>query len=338
MGKTEVLLITVLAVAAFTLYSLQPTSSVENHSFDLWKLKFGKKYNEKEESYRLGVWLKNFAYVETHNKRFEAGLETYNLEMNEFADMESAEFGAKYLISFPARSDTSKCTGAQAPTDNLPDSADWTLTNTTFAVTPVKNQGQCGSCWAFSTTGSLEGVYNITKKTQVSFSEQQLVDCSTSYGNQGCNGGLMNLSFFYVKDHGITLESKYPYKGTGGTCKYNDSTDKYWTISDCTEVTVDKELPLRAAIAKNPVSVAIQANHLSFQLYKGGVYSGNCGTSLDHGVLAVGYGENDKKQHFFKVKNSWGSTWGDKGYIYIERNGDGKGKCGIQMAASYPIA
>jgi cathepsin L len=332
MGKTEVLLITVLAVAAFTLYSLQPTSSVENHSFDLWKLKFGKKYNEKEESYRLGVWLKNFAYVESHNKRFEAGLETYNLEMNEFADMESAEFGAKYLISFPTDSVTSKCTGAQAPTANLPDSADWTDT----AVTPIKNQGQCGSCWAFSTTGSLEGVYNITQKTQISFSEQQLVDCSHSYGNNGCNGGLMNLSFFYVKDNGITLESKYPYKGTGGTCHYSAS-DSVWTISDCTEVTVDKELALIAAIAKNPVSVAIQANHLSFQLYKSGVYSGNCGTNLDHGVLAVGYGTANGKNHY-KVKNSWGSSWGDKGFIFIERNGDGKGKCGIQMAASYPIA
>lgn len=147
----------------------------------------------------------------------------------------------------------------------------------------------------------------------------------------------MNLSFFYIKDNGIALEAKYPYKGVASTCKYNASTDKAWTVSDCTEVTVDKEQSLLGAIAKNPVSVAIQANHLSFQLYKNGVYSGNCGTNLDHGVLAVGYGTLSGKKHY-KVKNSWGNTWGDKGFIFIERTGDGKGKCGIQMAASYPIA
>jgi C1A family cysteine protease len=147
----------------------------------------------------------------------------------------------------------------------------------------------------------------------------------------------MNLSFFYIKDNGITTEEKYSYKGVGSTCKYT-AADKAWTVSDCTEVTADKEESLRAAIALTPVSVAIQANHLSFQLYKSGVYSGNCGTNLDHGVLAVGYGTLSGKNHF-KVKNSWGNTWGEHGFIFIERvAGDGKGKCGIQMAASYPIA
>jgi cathepsin L len=281
----------------------------------------------------LGVWLNNLAFVESHNKRHAAGEESYNVEMNEFADMDTAEFKAKYLISFPARSATTKCTGAQANTANIPDEVDWSAKG---AVTPVKNQGQCGSCWAFSTTGSLEGAHFLSQQKLTSFSEQQLVDCSTSYGNQGCNGGLMNLSFFYIKDNGITTEEKYPYKGVGSTCKYN-AADKAWTVSDCTEVTEDKEESLLAAIAKNPVSVAIQANHLSFQLYKSGVYTGNCGTNLDHGVLAVGYGTLSGKK-FYKVKNSWGSSWGSSGYIQIERTGDGKGKCGIQMAASFPIA
>jgi len=299
-----VLLLTILAVAAVTLYSVNNTN-LENDAFDAWKLKYNKRYSVKEEAYRLGVWLNNLAFVEAHNKRHAAGLETYEVEMNEIADMDTEEFKAKYLISFPERSATTKCTGAQAPTANLPDEIDW---STKGAVTPIKNQGQCGSCWAFSTTGSVEGAYFLSKGSLQSFSEQQLVDCSTSYGNQGCNGGLMNLSFFYIKDNGITLESKYPYKGVGSTCKYNVA-DKAWTISDCTEVTEDNEQSLLGAIAKNPVSVAIQANHLSFQLYKKGVYTGNCGTNLDHGVLAVGYGTLSGRK-YFRVKNSWGRTWG----------------------------
>jgi len=136
----------------------------------------------------------------------------------------------------------------------------------------------------------LEGAYFNAKGSLASFSEQQLVDCSGSYGNQGCNGGLMNLSFFYVKDHGITTEQKYAYHGTKSTCKYNEENDKVWQISDCVEVKEDSEEALRKAIAKNPVSVAIQANQIGFQLYKKGVFSGRCGIKLDHGVLAVGYG------------------------------------------------
>eukprot|EP00919_Chromeraceae_sp_WS-2016_P064689 GHVR01153244.1.p1 GENE.GHVR01153244.1~~GHVR01153244.1.p1 ORF type:complete len:147 (+),score=10.64 GHVR01153244.1:869-1309(+) len=146
----------------------------------------------------------------------------------------------------------------------------------------------------------------------------------------------MDFAFFYVIDHGITLESKYPYHGANRKCTY-DIADKAWQISDCTDVTIDKEESLKAAIAQQPVSVAIEANHISFQLYRKGVYSGNCGTRLDHGVLAVGYGSMDGK-NYWKVKNSWGSSWGQEGYIYIARTGDGKGKCGIQIDPSFPIA
>lgn len=257
--------------------------------------------------------------------------------MNEFADLSSDEFGAKYLMKpnfhkeFKA---TKECKGDQAPTNGLPDSIDWSAKG---GVTPIKNQGQCGSCWAFSTTGSLEGAGFNSAGKLYSFSEQQLVDCSSSYGNHGCNGGLMDMAFWYVIDNGITLESTYPYKGVGGKCSYNEEKDKAWQIKDCTDVTADKEEALMAGIAQQPVSVAIQANGLGFQLYKSGVFSGRCGTNLDHGVLAVGYGEMSGKK-YYKVKNSWGAGWGSSGYIYMERTGDGKGKCGIQMVASFPIA
>ena len=152
----------------------------------------------------------------------------------------------------------------------------------------------------------------------------------------GCNGGLMDNAFWYVKDNGISLESKYPYKGVGGTCHYNAETDKALQIKDCADVKVNSEKSLMASIAQQPVSVAIQANHLSFQLYKKGVYSGNCGTNLDHGVLAVGYGTESGKD-YYRVKNSWGPSWGQNEYILIQRTGDGKGKCGIQMVASFAV-
>lgn len=200
----------------------------------------------------------------------------------------------------------------------------------------MKNQGQCGSCWAFSTVGSLEGAHFISGEQLVEFSEQQLVDCSHPYGNNGCLGGLMNQSFWYVHDHGITTETKYPYRGWKlPSCKYTDA-DKEWSISDCTEVTVNSQMALRAAVAKTPVSVAIQANQMGFQLYKSGVFSGACGTKLDHGVLVVGYGKDGKD--FWKVKNSWGAQWGENGFIRLVDNGDGPGQCGIQMAAAFPLA
>jgi C1A family cysteine protease len=321
--------------AAFTLHSLSTDKSAPNREFEAWKTKYGKEYTALEETYRLTVWLENLAFVESHNARYRAGLEDYEVEMNMFADMNIEEFGAKYLIRYPENQVTSKCTGPQAPADKIPDEANWTAKG---AVTGVKNQGQCGSCWAFSSTGSLEGEHFRTTGELISFSEQQLVDCSKSYGNQGCNGGLMNLSFFYVKDHGITLESKYSYHGTGGTCKYNEETDKAWTINDCTEVTGGSEKALLAAVAQQPVSVAIQANQAGFQLYKKGVFSGTCGHKLDHGVLAVGFGlDKDSGKKYWDIKNSWGAGWGKNGHILLVRNGDGNGQCGIQLAASFPI-
>jgi len=302
-------------------------------AFKTWMARHGKTYTtETEFAYRLNVYKKNAVYVAEHNARHAAGLETFDLEMNLFADMEINEFADKYTMrNFQA---TTKCTGGQAPTNSLPDAVDW---STKGAVTPIKNQGQCGSCWAFSTTGSLEGVNFLKNKNLLSFSEQQLVDCSTKYGNHGCNGGLMDDAFYYVIDNGITLESKYTYRGIDGSCHYNESSDKAFQITNCVDITVNKELALRASIAQQPVSVAIDAAHASFQLYKSGVYSGLCGTNLDHGVLAVGYGAESGKS-FFKVKNSWGASWGSNGFIYIANKGDGKGQCGIQMAASFPIA
>jgi cathepsin L len=205
---------------------------------------------------------------------------------------------------------------------------------------PVKNQGQCGSCWSFSTTGSTEGAHAIKTGNLVSLSEQNLMDCSTSYGNNGCNGGLMDDAFQYIiANNGIDTESCYPYQAQDGTCQYSTSCIGA-TLTSYQDIAQGSESDLQAAVANNgPVSVAIDAGLSSFQFYSGGVYSdsgcGNQPNDLDHGVLAVGYGTLGG-QDMWIVKNSWGSSWGVNGYIMMARNDNNM--CGIATMASYPIA
>jgi len=217
----------------------------------------------------------------------------------------------------------------------IPKDVDWRRNG---SVTRVRNQGQCGSCWAFSAVGALEGQHFRKTKNLTELSEQNLVDCSWSYGNEGCGGGDMDSAFNYVfKTKGIDTEASYPYEARDGRCRFN-KTNIGANDTGYTDIPEGDESALVAALATiGPISVAIDANHPSFQNYKRGIYyEPECSsTDLDHGVLAVGYGVDPDGSKYYIVKNSWGLGFGDNGYILMARDRDNN--CGIATAASYPL-
>jgi len=302
-----------------------------------YKQKYNKMYEAEEDLHRMKIWQYHVGYIAKHNSEADMGHHTYRLGMNEFGDMSNAEFVSimnGYIMEMKNKSQD-----IFVPNSNirdLPDEVDWRKQG---YVTPVKNQGQCGSCWAFSSTGSLEG--QTFKKTGklTSLSESNLVDCSAKQGNKGCKGGLMDQAFTYIKvNNGLDTEAAYPYVPKTRTCAFK-SADVGATDTGFTDITSGSESDLQAAVASiGPISVAMDASHSSFQLYRSGVYNEpKCSSKrLDHGVLAVGYGEEGLifKKHYWIVKNSWGTSWGMDGYFLLERN---KGNmCGIATQASYP--
>jgi C1A family cysteine protease len=276
-------------------------------------------------------------YVRTGSNRLEKSIYAEQDVIVSYNEMLSGE-------SLRAEScGTGVCNDKKLRGASLPESVDWTEKG---AVTPVKDQGQCGSCWSFSTTGGLEGAYYIKYGALQSFSEQQLVDCDNFHNgghDHGCNGGLMDNAFTWVgKNGGLCTESAYPYVSgttkTAGTCQTTCKPVSDSKVSKYVDVAVG-DSTMMAALAQQPVSIAIEADQKDFQLYKSGVFTGTCGSNLDHGVLAVGYGTLDGTD-YYKVKNSWGTSWGLGGYILLGRGSsynDGKGQCGMLMQGSYPV-
>jgi cathepsin L len=334
--KPVLLLASLLAMVVVTL--AHPDVS---DSWNMFKEKFGKQYeSEEEESYRQTVWEENKETILSHNSEDHS----YSLGENEFSDMTSDEFVTFFNgLSTDGGVKGGKMFRSDVAVADLPSSVNWTAAGYT---TPVKNQLQCGSCWAFSSTGSLEGQWFKKYKKLVSLSEQNLVDCSAKQGNHGCGGGLMDFAFKYVKlNGGIDTEASYPYTAkTGKVCKYN-VTNKGANLTSWVDIPTGSEQDLQKAVATiGPVSVGIDAHLPTFQHYKRGVYHDkHCSSHrLDHGVLVVGYGveqpeenEEHKAKDYWIVKNSWGPSWGDHGYLKMARNK--KNACGIATAAVYPV-
>ncbi|PIA30343.1 hypothetical protein AQUCO_05600048v1 [Aquilegia coerulea] len=292
--------------------------------------------NEKHR--RFNVFKENVNYIHHFNKKDAP----YKLKLNKFGDMTSHEFKSVYAGSKVKHhrmfQGNRRGTGGfmHEKVENLPPSIDWRKKG---AVTPVKDQGQCGSCWAFSTVVAVEGINQIKTKNLVSLSEQELIDCDTKE-NQGCNGGLMELAFEFIQQNGgLTTERVYPYKADDGTCDTNlMGNSNLVTIDGHENVPANDENALMKAVANQPVSVAIDAGGSDFQFYSEGVFSGDCGTELDHGVAVVGYGTTIDGTKYWTVKNSWGAEWGEQGYIRMQRGVSApEGLCGIAMEASYPI-
>jgi len=313
--------------------------------FHEWSRDFSRNYATIEESaHRYTIWLTNLERIANTNSQELS----YKLRLNQFADLTDDEFRVKVHghkgsclqsnKNIPRISTKIRPKSDKPLPVNVPASVDWVSKG---VVTPIKNQGDCGSCWAFSTTGSIECEWAISTGTLNSLSEQQLVDCSYSEGNLGCDGGDMDSAFKYViKEGGLCSESEYAYTGTDGVCKATSCGTKYNAITSYKDVTADDETDLETAAAAGCVSIAIEADQYAFQYYSSGILTGTCGTNLDHGVLVVGYG-SDGTQDYWLVKNSWGTTWGEEGYVQIcrscDKNGD-KGECGINMEPSYPVA
>jgi len=306
-----------------------------------FKMKHNKNYSTWEEhEKRLGIYKANKIKIQAHNDQKRS----WTMAMNQFGDMTGYEFsmyvkrgaGGGYV---PKKESERK---VQHHKYNATcDSIDWDARG---MITPVKNQGQCGSCWSFSTTGAIEGRYAISSGQLASLSEQELVDCDQN--DSGCNGGLMDFGFEYVIQHkGLCSEVQYPYTSGSttqrGTCESYECTNRFDAISSYADVPSDNQEALESALCDGPVSIAIEADQEYFQFYSSGVLDGTgCGANLDHGVLLVGMGTDPTYGDYWKVKNSWGTTWGDAGYIRMCRNcgmNNGAGQCGLMKQPSYPV-
>lgn len=297
----------------------------EDYKFMEFVTKHGRSYGTTAEfDFRFQIFKKNLQAIEEFNRQGN----THSLEINHFADRTDSEM--KKFKGLRSQTEAKEYTVLNKTAET---SVNWV---TKGAVTRIRDQRMCGSCWAFSATGAVEGAMFLATGTLQEFSEQQLVDCATeAYGNYGCDGGLMQNAFKYIAKYPLEGEKDYPYFAIDSNCKF-DSTKAKGKLTSYANVTPNSVDQLKAAIAKQPVSVSVDAGNNAFQFYGRGIITAAdiCTQDLDHGVLAVGYGV-DNGVEYFLVKNSWGTSWGESGYVRI--GASAKNVCGILSDASYPI-
>ncbi|XP_042438392.1 cysteine protease XCP1-like [Zingiber officinale] len=303
--------------------------------FHSWAANHDKPYltSPETKSTKFGVFKDNLNHIISANKKRKS----HWLGLNAFADMTHDEFKRNYLgLNLQKYSDDkASATFMYENATNLPTWIDWRKKG---AVTPVKNQGGCGSCWAFSAVAAMEGINQIVTGNLSSLSEQELIDCDIIF-NEGCSGGTMDYAFAFIATiGGLRTEQDYPYTMEDGSCQQTMGSEvKRVSISGYEDVPKNSEASLLKALAHQPVSIAIEGSDRDLQFYKGGVFEGPCGTELDHGVTAVGYGMTFNGQEYILVKNSWGAEWGEGGFIRMRRNtGKVEGLCGMYKMASYP--
>jgi C1A family cysteine protease len=322
MNTFKVMISFMFAVSQFCFVQSQVIHDSKDWAqFTAFQERFDKHYAVEEVETRFNIFRSNLRVIMLHNMD---RIQNFTLGINQFTDLTADEFREKYIGGIETKVESYGCKSFSSSGNGLPDTVDW---RDHGAVTPVKDQGQCGSCWAFSSTGAIEGAWAISKGQLMSLSEQELVDCATgrSYGSNGCNGQCASAEYPYTS--GISK--------TGGSC---ESCTSVVHMSSCSDVKPKDQVSLKAAVFQQPVSIAIEADTRYFQSYSGGVLdAATCGTTLDHGVLIVGYGtENGKK--YWLVKNSWSDTWGEQGYVKILRSEstNDAGICGIAMDPSFP--
>ena len=330
----KALIITLLLnVALYNTLAFTPVSNSEiNYEFHRFTHQHNKQYPSYDEyMIRHKNFINNYHMIQVHNQLNHG----YTLGINQFSDMSQREF-KEFVESSKLHIDRfNQHTLTNTMSGDVPNSVDWREKG---AVTGVKNQKQCGSCWAFSTTGSIEGAYAIAKGKLVPLSEQQLVDCDK--GDNGCNGGIMTSAYEYViRNGGLDSETCYPYEARDDTCRFDKSCVSA-TISSYGSVSANNDKAMIEALARQPISIAIYAAGSTFQHYNGGVYDDpTCYSDeshLDHGVLLVGYGTTDDGKDYYILKNSWDTTWGENGYMRIAR-GENKNICGLLDMPCYPV-
>lgn len=309
-----------------------PEASIQQ-KFEQWMADHGRIYPDNEEKgKRLEIFADNMQFIEDFNR---AGNRSFNLGLNTFSDRTVDEFRELSTgLVLPSTLRLRPTPFMHANITHVPDSMDWVAKG---AVNAIKDQGPCGSCWAFSAVAAIESITQIKTGKLLELSEQQLVDCTIE--NYGCSGGWMDTAFDYIiQNGGISSETNYPYDASDGTCNAHMASLSVAKIVGYEDVPANNEGEILKAVAMQPVSVALDGSGQEFQLYSSGVFNGNCGTNMSHAVAIVGYGTAEDGTKYWKIRNSWGKTWGEAGYMRIQRDyAQPEGLCGLAMHASYPV-